>query len=295
MFVVAGTASQRLARSVAEGLGAALILPEVRQFPDGEVYARVSGSELDGADVAVVQTTLGNDRLVELLLLLDAVRGQDANRVVAVVPYYAYARQDRRFQAGESLSAEVTAKAIGLYADHLITVDPHKEHILDFFPGVGVGVSAVPEMAAHFQRLGVDLVLAPDKGARHLAREAAEVIGCPYDHLEKTRLSSDQVVMAPKNLNAKGRTVAIIDDIISTGGTMATATAQLREQGAAAVDCAATHGLFTGGAVERLTKAGVRSVVATDTIHSPQSVVSAAPAILRGLERALGVKASVDA
>lgn len=290
MYVVAGTANPRLAKDVASGLEAELVTPDVRSFPDGEVYARVAEQGLHGHDVVVVQTTLGNDQLMELLLLLDAVKAQGARRVCAAIPYYAYSRQDQRFMAGEALSARVVAKAVAMDGDALVTVDPHKDHILDFFPGVAVGATAVPELAAHFADAGVDLVLAPDKGARERAQQVAEIMGVPFDHLEKTRLSGEEVVMKTKEMDVDGRTVAIIDDIISTGGTMAKATEQLQAQGASAVLCAASHGLFTGGAVERLTRSGVREVVATDTIEGPQSIVSAAPAVVRGVREAFRVE-----
>lgn len=295
MFVVAGSASRKLAADVATGLDATLVTPDVRSFPDGEVYSRVHEDGLEGEDVVVVQTTLGNDRYMELLLLLDAVRAQGANRVCAVVPYYSYSRQDQRFLTGEALSARVVAKTIAVDADALVTVDPHKDHILEMFPGTAAGPSAVPELAAYFAGAGVDLVLAPDKGARDRAQHAASLMGVPFDHLEKTRLSGDKVVMKTKDLDVAGRTVAIIDDIISTGGTMATATKQLQDQGATAVLCAATHGLFTGGAVKRLLDAGVKQVVATDTIEGTPSLVSAAPSVCRGVRQVLELEGHLKA
>lgn len=283
MYVVPGASCRALSEAVAQSLGAKVARVDLRTFPDGEVYARID-DDLSGEDVIVVETTLGNDRLMELLLLLEAARGRGATRVVAAVPYYAYSRQDQRFQEGEALSAAVVAKILGLWADGLVTLDPHKEHILEFFPGTAVGPSCIPELAAHFQEIGVDLVLAPDAGARERAQEAAELMGVAFDHLEKTRLSGDEVVMKPKDLPVKGKTIAIVDDIISTGGTMAKATKQLFDQGAKAVYCAATHGLLIGGATEKLTNAGVAGIVATDTIPSNHAVVSAAPAVVRGVQ-----------
>ena len=293
MLVVPGTASAALAREVARRLGAKLAKVDVNTFPDGEVYARID-EVTTGEDVVVVETTLGNDRFVELLLLSEAARGHGARRVTCVVPYYAYSRQDRRFKSGEALSAEVVARSLGLFSTGLVTVDPHKEHILAFYPGRSHGSSAVPELAAHFKTRGVDLVLAPDKGALERAAAAAIQLGVGHDHLEKTRISGDTVVMKPKSLPVSGRTVAILDDIISTGGTMAGAAKQLLDQGAKRVICAATHGLFVGGAADRLKTAGVAEIVVTDTIQGPFSSVSAAPAIVRGLE-ALALEGRVRA
>ncbi|MBW3583737.1 MAG: ribose-phosphate diphosphokinase [Euryarchaeota archaeon] len=289
MIVLPGTRSRRLGKRLAERLGSDIITPEVDTFPDGEVYVRVP-ERLDGETVVVVQTTLGNDRIMEALLLLDAARAQGAERVIAAVPYYSYSRQDQRFKDGEAFSSHVVARALSLDADVLLTVDPHKEHILDGFTGETLSVSAIPEIAAHLKSQNVDLVLAPDKGALDRAKEAAQVLGCEHDHLEKTRLSGDEVVMKAKHLDVKGRTVAIIDDIISTGGTMAKATGHLMDQGATKVYCAATHGLFVGNASRRLMEKGVAAVIVTDTIERDESVISAAPAVERGLRRLLGLK-----
>lgn len=289
MRIVAGRRSEALAQEVADRLGTPLAEVERHKFPDGELYVRIP-HRFDGEDVAVVASTRTNDDLVELLLLLDAVREQDAGRVVAAVPYYAYARQDQRFKEGEAFSADVVARMLAIYADGLLIVDPHKSSILASFDGDQGEVSAVPELAEYFQDKGVDLVLAPDAGARGRAQMAAEHIGVDHDHLEKTRIDAETVEMRTKDLDVSGKTVAIVDDIISTGGTMARAVAQLTEQGAKAVYCAATHGLLIGGGVEKLEAAGVAGIVVTDTIPGDHSRVSAAPALVRGLKAMWGVE-----
>ena len=283
MKVLAGSASARAAKELAGLLGADLVQPETKVFPDGEVYVRVP-ERLQGEHVVVVQTTYPTTALVELLFLQEAAHAQGASEISTVVPYYAYSRQDRVFEQGEVVSAKAVAELVELKADRVVTVDPHKEHILGFFGVEAHGVSAVPLLAKHLERMGVDVVLAPDKGALDRAQFAAKCLGAEFDHLEKTRLSGTEVVMKPKQLDVRGKTVAIIDDIISTGGTIATASAELKRQGAARVVAACTHGLFLNNALQRLHANGCDQVVATDAIEGPASVVGCAPAIADVLE-----------
>ncbi len=284
MRIIPGPANQALAANVASALAVPLAETETRAFPDGERYARVV-SPLENEEAVVIQSTRTNDDLVTLLLLLDACKAQGASQITAVVPYFAYARQDRRFQPGEALSAAVVARAIGLEAQTLVTIDPHKPSILEHFPGDTVTESAVGELAEALQGLGVDLVLAPDAGARDRAQQAAALMGAETDHLEKKRIDSNTVQVAPKNIHAEGRVVAILDDMISTGGTMARATETLNAQGAKEVHCAATHGLFVAQADKRLQEAGVKSTLVVDTIPSEHATVSAAPAVIRAVMR----------
>jgi ribose-phosphate pyrophosphokinase len=282
VIVLGGSANPRAARELAALLGAPLAPAERKTFPDGEVYVRV-GSELRGEDVVIVQSTQPNAALLELLFLEEAAHDQGAERITVVAPYFAYSRQDRVFQPGEIVSAKAVAELVELKADRFVTVDPHKEHILGFFGIEARGVSAVPLLAKHLGDRKVDTVLAPDKGALARAELAAKRLGAEFDFLEKTRLSGTEVVMRTKRLDVRGRTVAIVDDIISTGGTIATAAAELKRQGAARVIAACTHGLFLGDAIARLRAAGVDEVVATDTLEGPASAVGCAPAIAEEL------------
>lgn len=278
-IVVAGTASLTLAKRLAEELGAPLAETDIRRFPDLEVYARIKSS-VEGKHVIIVQTTAPNENLVELLLLQDAAKGHHAARITSVIPYYGYARQDQVFHTGEAISSRAIARALATTADAVITVDPHKESILDFFFDGARSVSAVPALAETLGSWGTDLVLAPDAGARDRAERAANALGIPHDHLEKTRIGPSEVVMKAKNMDVAGKRVAIVDDMIASGGTMITAAAQLKEQGATAVYAACTHGVFTGGAVPKLLAGGIDRVLCTDTIESEGcDVVSAAGAI----------------
>jgi ribose-phosphate pyrophosphokinase len=279
--VLAGSASGPFAAELAKDLGASSVNVELRRFPDGEAYVRILES-LAGKDAIVVQSTSPDARLVELLLLQDAAREAGARSVTTVVPYFAYARQDRAFHPGEGISARAVCRAIASGCDRAVTVDLHKPAVLEHFGGKAHDVSAVPQLAATLKSWGVDAVLAPDKGARDRAAVAAGLIGVPVDHLEKTRISAVEVRMAAKDLDVRGKRVAIVDDLIASGGTMLTAAQQLKAQGATAVYAACTHGLFTGNALPRLLSDGIDRVLCTDTwLPGPCSCdcVSAAPAV----------------
>lgn len=287
--VVAGSASQPFATALAQALGAERAATEVKRFPDSEGYVRIA-VPVKGRDVLVVQSTAPDANLVELLLWQDAARESGARSITTVIPYFAYARQDRAFQDGEAVSSRAVARAIATGCDQVVTVDPHKPDLLSHFGGKAVGVSAVPQLAQELGRWGVDLVLAPDKGARERADAAARLLKVPADHLEKTRISSTEVRMAAKSLDVRGKRVAIVDDLIASGGTMVTAAQQLKAQGATAVYAACTHGLFTGNALPRLLAGGLDRVLCTDTfLTGPCSCdcVSAAPAVAQALRPTL--------
>ncbi len=285
--IIPGSASGPFAEALARETGALRLAVESKRFADGELYVRLLGPV--GNHALVVQSTPTAESLIELILLQDAARESGAKHVTTVVPYFGYARQDRAFQPGEPLSARAVARAVGAGCDDVVTVDPHKPSLLSHFGVPARMVSAVPQIASVLKSWGVDTVLAPDKGARDRAEEAARLIGAGVDHLEKTRISSTEVVMKAKALDVRGKRVAIVDDLIASGGTMVTAAKHLKAQGAASVVAACTHGLFTGNALPRLLDGGIDRVLCTDTLLSGPcncDVVSAAPAVAAALRAA---------
>jgi ribose-phosphate pyrophosphokinase len=286
MFVAGGSASGGVAEDLAKELGAVAAEVETRRFPDGEAYVRVRG-DVAGETVVAVQRLADDADLVELLLLLDALDRRDPEGVAVALPYLPYARQDRVFEEGEALSVAVVAEVVGRRAEAVAVVDPHEASALDRFPCPARSTSALPEVAASLGDEGVDVVLAPDGGARPMAEEAAERLGARADHLVKERVSDDTVRVEPRELDVDGDVVAVVDDIVSTGGTMSEAVATLQDQGAQRVLAACTHGLFADGALDRLRAAGCDRVVTTDSLPNPVDDVPVAPALARGLDASL--------
>lgn len=278
MYIIGGTASKSIAEDLSKELNVPLANVIAKRFPDEEFYVRIM-DDISKEHVVIVQTTYPDPNIIELFILQNAVEEAGAKEVSIVIPYFGYARQDTKFQNGEPISAKAMADLISLNADRVITVDPHKEYILDFFSTSAFSCSAVPELAKYLKNKKIDMVLAPDKGALERAKKASSIIGCEFDYMEKKRIDGTTIEIKPKNLNAKNKNVAIIDDIISTGGTMAKSIQELKKHGAKNVFVACTHGLFAGNAVKKLTSAGCNEIISTDTIKSKFSKVKIAPCI----------------
>ena len=274
MIVVSGSASRSLSKRLSEVLEVPMANLESRRFPDFECYVRVHDN-LDSEDVVLVQTTYPDENIIELFLLQDAIKEFNVKSLTTVVPYFGYARQDKKFNAGEPLSAKTLVNHIQLSTDSFITVDIHEENIVSWFSVPAINVSGMPQIGEYLKGISPDIIIAPDKGALSLAKSVAEVTGCSWDYLEKTRIDGDTVEMKAKNLSVSGKKVAIVDDIIATGGTIVKATEHLKSQGAQEVYCACTHGLFTKGALPRLQKV-CDMVISTDTIENETSLVSVA-------------------
>ena len=279
MYIIGGTASKTVAEDLSRELNVPLANTISKRFPDEEFYFRIL-DDINGKHVIIVQTTYPDLNIIELFLLQNAVEEAGAKEISIVIPYFGYARQDTKFQNGEPISAKAMANLISLNADTVITVDPHKEHILDFFSTSAHSCSAIPELAKYLKKKNIDMVLAPDKGALERAKQASKIIGCDFDYMEKTRIDGTTIEIKPKELDSQNKNVAIIDDIISTGGTMAKSIQQLKKHGAKNVYVACTHGLFAGNAIKKLSSAGCKEIIATDTIQSKFSKVKIAPSIL---------------
>ena len=284
MRIILGPASAQLGQRIAEHLKTDSVNVAFKTFSDGENYVRLESSVQD-EDVAIVQTTSPpqNNRLVQLALMVDAAKRNGAKKVTAVVPYLAYARQDKMFLQGEAISAEAVArmlKAAGI--DRLITVNVHQEKVLSRFPFPAKNVSAIPLLAEYFVGKGHKnaFAVSPDKGAIYIAEEAKRILGGECGYLEKSRdRYTGQVSMEKKAFDVKGKTVIIFDDIISSGGTIVTAAKILMELGPKKIFVACVHPLLIGEAEKNILKAGVDEIVGTDSVTSSVSRVSVAPAI----------------
>ena len=289
MKIILGPTSKELGEKVAELTGFEKVPVASRVFPDGESYIRLEGS-VQNEHVAIVHTTSKpqDTNLMQLAFMASAAKRNGAKKVTAVVPYLAYARQDKIFLEGENVSIETVAamlKAAGI--QQLITVNIHAETAFKKFPFPTKNLSAIPLLAEYFVKKGCKnaFALAPDKGALYIAQQAQQVLLGDAGRLEKTRdRHTGETKQTGKHLNVKGKTVIIFDDIISTGGTIVGAAQILKEKGAAQVYTACVHGLLIGDAENRILDAGVAEIVATDSVPSKHSKVSLAPLISEALK-----------
>jgi ribose-phosphate pyrophosphokinase len=289
MKIIPGPASKQLGEKIAELLGVEAVPLFFKTYPDEESYIRLEGT-VQNEQVAIVQTTSPpqDTRLMQLALIADAAKRHGAKKATAVVPYLAYARQDQVFLPGEAISIETVArmlKAAGI--DSLITVNVHQAKVLTRFPFPAETISAISLLAEYFKQKGFEkaFALAPDEGALWLAEEAKSVLSGEYGYLEKNRdLYTGQITTEKKKLDVRGKTVIIFDDIISTGGTIASAAKIMKENGADNVYAACVHALLIRDAEKRILQSGVEEIVGTDSIQSHVSKVSLAPLISNALK-----------
>jgi ribose-phosphate pyrophosphokinase len=297
-FVIfAGTANAELAAGVARSLGVRLGACEVERFPDGETSVRLD-EPVRGREVFVVQPTSPpvNEHLVELLAFADACRRASAARVTAIVPYFGYARADKRDRARVPVMARTVAdllQAAGV--GHVLTVDIHTPQLEGFFRVPVDNLTAVPALAGAIGgRLPEgSVVVSPDAGRVKMAAEYARRLDAPLVVLHKRREGGAETVVTHLVGDVGGRPCLIVDDMISTGGTVAKSVEALLEAGARPeIYVAATHGLLLDGAREKLERAGVREVLVTDTVPTRDGwprlrVVSVAPLVAAAIKRFL--------
>lgn len=287
--IIVGPASQELGEKISQMTHYEKVNVASRIFPDGESYIRLEGS-VDGEHVFIVQTTCApqDTRLMQLAFMATAAKRNRASKVTAVVPYLAYARQDKIFLQGENISIETIAKMLNATGiDKLITVNIHEADALKLFPFPAKNLSAIPLLAEYFINKGVKnaFALSPDKGALYIADQAKQVLGGDSGHMEKVRdRYTGKTKQAATHLDVKGKSVIIFDDIISTGGTIVGAAKILKEQGAAHVYAACVHGLLIGDAEKRILDAGVEEIVATDSVPSKSSKVTLTPIISQAIQ-----------
>ncbi|RLI85152.1 MAG: ribose-phosphate diphosphokinase [Candidatus Altiarchaeales archaeon] len=275
MIIFSGCSSISLGKKVAHRTNAEIGKIETKKFPDGEIYIRIL-SDIKGKECAVIQSTKSNDDLVKLILLLDLLRDLKASKVYTVVPYLGYARQDKRFEEGEALSAKTIVKILDEFSDSLITVNCHflKRGGECEFHGIKMGnLDAFPLLAGYFRdKLEEPMVIAPDKGSLEYAQNAAEIIGCDFDFLEKERISGEEVRIEEKDLHIKDKDILILDDMISTGATIIEAAKFLYTRGVKSVNVGCVHGVFSKG-IEKV-RSSVDNLICTDTIERGISKVT---------------------
>jgi ribose-phosphate pyrophosphokinase len=276
LMLFGGRATPQLALNIAGKLGVELSPTTLKTFRNGEVYCRFEES-IRGADVFLIQSTCGNpetgltanDALMELLVMIDAAVGASAHRVIAVMPWYGYSRQDKKSAPREPISARLVARMLETAgADRVLTMDLHAGQVQGFFSKPVDHMTARFMLAQHFNDLQLDnlVVVAPDVGRAKLAQKFAENIGADLALMTKDRPAQQVAEIGYVIGDVRGKNAIIVDDIIDTAGTLRAATVTLLEQGALRVFAAATHGVFSGPAFENIESTPLEQVVVTDTI-----------------------------
>ncbi|HEX2076460.1 MAG TPA: ribose-phosphate pyrophosphokinase [Longimicrobium sp.] len=272
-MLLAGTANRPLAEEIAQHLEYPLGEVTIRKFADGELFVRID-ENVRGRDLYIIQsTTAPGDNIIELLLLIDAARRASAARIHAVVPYFGYARQDRKDQPRVAIGAKLMANMItAAGADRLLSVDFHQHQIQGFFDIPVDHLYAAPVFTRYFRekRLTNLVVISPDVGSAKMARGFAKRLDATMGIIDKRRPAANVAEVMNVIGEVEGRDCLLSDDMIDTAGTMAEAAVALKNLGANDIYACATHALLSGPAVDRLSSAPFREIVVTNTVPVPQ-------------------------
>ena len=268
-----GNANPELAQKIADAMGQPLGKSDVNKFSDGEISVNLWES-VRGADVYLIQPTCNpvNDNLMELLIMIDAVKRASAGRINAVIPYYGYARQDRKAKARDPISAKLVANLIqAAGADRVITMDLHANQIQGYFDIPVDHLIGMPLLADYFISKNLDdiCVVSPDHGSVARARSMAQRLDCPIAIIDKRRPEPNKSEIMNIIGDIKGKNCIIIDDMIDTAGTITNAANAIKELGAKNVFAGATHAVLSGPAVDRIEKSAISELVLLDTHPLP--------------------------
>jgi ribose-phosphate pyrophosphokinase len=279
LHLVSGRANLPLAEEIAERLGVTLGDAHLAEFANGELHTRF-GESVRGTDVFIIQTHAGtdgamsvNDAIMEQLIMVDAAKRASAKRITAVAPFYGYARQDRKSEGREPITAKLVANMFAAAgAKRLISVDLHSGQIQGFFDGPVDHLTAMPVLVDYMAGLGEDLVVvSPDAGRVKVAERYANQLHADLAIVHKRRVKGVKNAVEARDVvgEVDGRVCVLIDDMIDTGGTIVAAAEQLKARGASEIYAACTHGVFSGPAIDRLKNSVISKVVTTNTLPMP--------------------------
>ncbi len=292
--LIAGTAHPALAQQIADAMPCELCACQVGRFPDGEIDIKID-DDVRGADCFVIQPLCPpvNENWIELLLLLDCLRRASAGRVTAVMPYYGYARKDRKDEGRVPISAKVVANTLSAGgADRVLTIDMHAAQIQGFYDIPVDHLYAKPVLMSAIRDMNIDnpVIVTPDVGGIKMARAYAKVISADLAIVDKRRVSGSVIEVEHMIGEVEGRNVIIVDDMISTGGSISEASKVCKQHGAKSVVIAVSHAVLCGPAVERLDKCPADTILVTDTIPKKTTIphqlqyVSVAPLLSRAIQ-----------
>ena len=296
--IFAGNSNRKLAEDIAKHVGIPMGNSDVATFSDGEISVNIYET-VRGADVFVIQSTCSpvNDNLMEMLIMIDAFKRASAGRITAVIPYYGYARQDRKAKARDPITAKLVADLITTAgADRVLTMDLHASQIQGFFSIPVDHLLGVPILAQHYLERGFDndemVIVSPDIGSVTRARNIANRLNAPIAIVDKRRPRANVAEVMNIIGDVKGKKALLVDDMVDTAGTLVQGAEALIENGAKEVYACATHGVLSGPAIERIQNSPIKELVITDTIPLPPEkqidkirVLSVAPIFAEAIDR----------
>ena len=280
MKILTGNSNKNLSHKISKYLKNKLVNSSIRKFSDGEIYIEIN-ENIRGNSIFIIQSVSSpaNDNLMELLLCIDALKRSSAKNITAVIPYFGYARQDRKVVPRTSISAKLVSNLItNSGADRVVTLDLHSGQIQGFFDIPVDNLFATPIFARHFKRKIKTrnmICVAPDVGGTARARALGKMLNVGLAIVDKRRPAPGKSVVMNVIGNVKDKTCIIVDDIIDSGGTIVNAAKILKQRGARDVHVYVSHGVLSGDAVEKIRKSQIKNLVITDTIDNSQKVIRA--------------------
>ncbi|MBW2994712.1 ribose-phosphate diphosphokinase [Candidatus Woesearchaeota archaeon] len=283
----------RVAKDVANQLNLPFFEVERSEFPDGEVDVRFPEG-INGQDILLIQTIHGNpnDYLIEMFFMAYTAKDLGAKSVKAVIPYLVYSRQDTRFRSGEAISSNIVSELLESCIDEVFTIDPHlhRNGLGNIFKKIPAHeLSSIPAIADYIKnRWQNPIIMCPDKGAVRIGGKIAEILGCKVVYLHKNMVNSELVeITMSEDVDLSDKQVVIVDDIISTGGTMAKVVQLMKEKNAPNVYCIGIHGLLIGNCLDKLLEAGADEVITTNSIRRETSKIDVSNVISEALKQVI--------
>ena len=280
MKILSGNSNKHLSEKISKYLKNRLVNSSIRKFADGEIYIEIN-ENIRGNSIFLIQSisSPANDNLMELLLCVDALKRSSAKNITAVIPYFGYARQDRKVAPRTSISAKLVSNLITKAgADRIVTVDLHAGQIQGFFDIPVDNLFATPIFTRHIKRKIKNknlICVAPDVGGVERARALGRKLNAELAIIDKRRSAPGKSLVMNVIGNVKGKICIIVDDLIDSGGTIVNATEALKKRGAKEVHVYVTHGVLSGNAVEKIKKSKIKNLVVTDTINISDKVKKA--------------------
>ena len=272
MKIIGLRSSAVLAEKFADQLHSELVTPDERRFPDGELYLRYD-TDMSGEDVFIIGNTHTDGEIMEMILTLSAVRDYAVKSVNIIAPYYGYARQHQRYRRGEPISSQILTEIFAMYSRSIATVDIHDEQTLGYSKVKFTNLHADRSIIDFYRNVDIDYIVSPDDGGLERVKHVAESLGKKYFYIEKKRIDDRTVEMKAPDIDIRGKKILILDDIISTGGTIAKSSSILRQKGASRIYVSAIHGLFVNSSESKILE-NADEIHVTDTVSGKFSDIS---------------------